>query len=945
MRGNNELSPLLQRKTLPIHALLVDRGREKTSGKTIHLWACGVLILTVIISSYSLVSFSHSDVNERAAWSSVCEPYSVGDPRSIGFLDIGRPDSSMPGPILERLYDNSRPLPTNSWCQNLILGKTNTGKANKVFQVPYILGTGGIIPGIEVNGPHVQANDRAVMMTYEDENSLTIGAVEQFHEQHKVVPYSAASRLSLVLEWHYMNQDMRNRTSNGVEDEETSVVSGGMRSHIVRGAPYVTMEYVRSSPRIIGRRALASLPLVDGNIRLQCGNDTVNPEPIIVNRELEITFERSDFTWLVFVSKPLRFVCFSTGEPQPDPTLPPGVLPDVPQEASFELRSIESFYPGVIVRVALGNNCTNGVNSIHCTDKHPTDQSAFMKVLRDHADVFPTGRADVSFTFPSEQTPDEMLDLHFDWSPTTMSAWHERLEKSLSKGGVGFEYDDPDVNPSGPPEYPKLSSFGEAESELLMFALPHHQARIHPKVGSTNKVLAVGCVPTLHGQACPVIGNSWDMHEPLHEVNYYAKNSIRTEMVEDIRSALINDLSFRLPLNYRKGAGDTYFSGKMLARLARVLIIANQLGFHVPDDENPRVSSLYISALEHLKQSAEVWLNGSSLSALVYDDTWGGLVGCGCDYEPETYSCRNSYPQCPTLEDPGQNFGSGFYNDHHFHYGYHIYAAAVLAKLEPSWVREYHDRVLVMIRDIANPSHEDPFFPTWRHKDWYLGSSWASGIVTLGDEPYPNGRNQESSAEAIAAYEAVALYGLGASAVFSGSANLEDNVRYDVCQRVYEMGRLLLATEIRSAQSYWHVRSVGAKGVTRIYPDVYTSKVVGMLWSMLAQEQTWFGNEAWKSYGIQLLPITVASEDRDDVEWIREMLPVFNETCSSDIACQTEGWSVLVLASQATAGDWRGAWKGVNALSENSFEGAGGNGHSRSNTLWWIATRPEPPAS
>ena len=177
----------------------------------------------------------------------------------------------------------------------------------------------------------------------------------------------------------------------------------------------------------------------------------------------------------------------------------------------------------------------------------------------------------------------------------------------------------------------------------------------------------------------------------------------------------------------------------------------------------------------------------------------------------------------------GQNFGAGFYNDHHFHYGYHIYAAAVLAKLSPAWTREYHDRVMVLIRDIANPSGEDPFFTTFRHKDWYLGSSWASGIVTIqgkegasrqadcltrpcvmpltgclvittchitshhttshhitiiisshlcyvvGD-PYPNGRNQESSAEAIAAYEAVALYGLGASAVFADSSDPADQV-------------------------------------------------------------------------------------------------------------------------------------------------------------------------
>jgi endoglucanase Acf2 len=41
----------------------------------------------------------------------------------------------------------------------------------------------------------------------------------------------------------------------------------------------------------------------------------------------------------------------------------------------------------------------------------------------------------------------------------------------------------------------------------------------------------------------------------------------------------------------------------------------------------------------------------------------------------------------------------------------------------------------------------------------YLGFSWASGVVTLSGKPYPNGRNQESASEAIAAYEAVALYG------------------------------------------------------------------------------------------------------------------------------------------------------------------------------------------
>ena len=47
---------------------------------------------------------------------------------------------------------------------------------------------------------------------------------------------------------------------------------------------------------------------------------------------------------------------------------------------------------------------------------------------------------------------------------------------------------------------------------------------------------------------------------------------------------------------------------------------------------------------------------------------------CGCNFDGK--KCTNVYPDCPALTDQGQNFGAGFYNDHHFHFGYHIYAAA-----------------------------------------------------------------------------------------------------------------------------------------------------------------------------------------------------------------------------------------------------------------------------
>jgi hypothetical protein len=115
-------------------------------------------------------------------------------------------------------------------------------------------------------------------------------------------------------------------------------------------------------------------------------------------------------------------------------------------------------------------------------------------------------------------------------------------------------------------------------------------------------------------------------------------------------------------IHYSQGAGDTYFSGKMLARLGRVLIIAHQLGMHKHNKKEAKVAVAYGRALDHLKSACEIWFNGSSLAPLVFDHSWGGLVGCGCDYDPSTHGCRNQFPECPALEDAGQNFGSGFYN-------------------------------------------------------------------------------------------------------------------------------------------------------------------------------------------------------------------------------------------------------------------------------------------
>ncbi len=167
-----------------------------------------------------------------------------------------------------------------------------------------------------------------------------------------------------------------------------------------------------------------------------------------------------------------------------------------------------------------------------------------------------------------------------------------------------------------------------------------------------------------------------------------------------LAQALNKDIHYSIPEYFERGAGDTYFSGKMLAKLGRIIVIALELkglastpnfdAFDLNTTEGLELMKVVKEckqaklptqadidlAIGRLRRGVEVWLNGTAEARLLYDNTWGGIVSCGCIFNGDTQSCDNHYPNCPTFSDPGLNFGNGFYNDHHFHYGYHIAAAA-----------------------------------------------------------------------------------------------------------------------------------------------------------------------------------------------------------------------------------------------------------------------------
>lgn len=123
------------------------------------------------------------------------------------------------------------------------------------------------------------------------------------------------------------------------------------------------------------------------------------------------------------------------------------------------------------------------------------------------------------------------------------------------------------------------------------------------------------------------------------------------------------------------------------------------------------VHNTNLGALPAYYQQTKVWLNGTAGSPLIYDFRWGGVVTCGCAYK-KGQGCTNGIGphQCPGLSDPGMNFGLGFYNDHHFHFG---------EKME----KQIHGPV--------SPDAKNPHF-TWLEAFFFSSREnrgWKSGLV------------------------------------------------------------------------------------------------------------------------------------------------------------------------------------------------------------------------
>jgi len=651
-----------------------------------------------------------------------------------------------------------------------------------------------------------------------------------------------------------------------------------MRSSIVRGMPYATMTYPslfepassgqRILPTVVSDFPLQGSLVVDGSSQIDCSAGTL----FTAQSDVKMTFQNG-LEWMVFVSQSVSFQCSTTA----GTSLALQVAGVQNSGVSFTMRL------AMVVPEVNGNEVVRPANTQFA--------QGYINLLRQHSQTYPGEDTSVSFEVDNIAM---QASLKFHWDAT------------------------------------RMDGSSASNSDMLMYALPHHQEKL--------AILDGYCTASVLGGVCLVEGSSWTILEELPDVSFRAPRRPPARHLPALAASVKTDLDFRIPDNFQIGAGDTYFGAKSMAKLARILVIAEEVQEICASPDNEYLSACQNSdlpagaqmnaAVSHLRQVLDVWFSDTAEAPFIYDAAWGGVVSCGCYYD--NGHCINSFPNCPAFTDQGLNFGNAFYNDHHFHYGYYIYTAAVLAHFDPQWGRDNFETVLVLIRDIANPSSDDTSFPLFRHKDWYFGSSWASGIT---QPPFPNGMNQESSSEAIASYEGVSLFGQVMRAAFE---SVGESGKAEVSDEVDRVGLLLTATELRSTKRYWHVYET--EDTKQVYPSQYGHAVVGILWTTFIQFGTWFGNNPYLIYGIQLLPLTPISEARDDNRWAREVFGPLSTSC--DTRCVAEGWSVQVLAMLATIGHIDFAVNQALAMPSFVFGSPGGSGHSKSNTVWYLSTRP-----
>jgi endoglucanase Acf2 len=421
-------------------------------------------------------------------------------------------------------------------------------------------------------------------------------------------------------------------------------------------------------------------------------------------------------------------------------------------------------------------------------------------------------------------------------------------------------------------------------SPLLHFCLPHHETVL---VSPNYKNLTMR---SMRGVQKVIEGDQWVMTENLTTVGINYTPFLSSD-IPAIQSALNTDYRHSPASDI-----DTYFGFKEIQKVAQMALIANQIGDTAKKNYclntlkqkiepwlygvNQSYSTIdtgvgytgtdgsYIANGQtfvianncttttltgtgtglkvnvNINQTAggQIWEYFTNVAGTGYNDGDTVQVNAPSGFNNKMRISKNpmrydteygGFTSDIAMNTRDGLFGSGGYNDHHFHYGYFIQPCAVIAYLDPTWATPaIKERVDLFVRDIMNPSTSDTFFPQFRGKDLYLGHAFAGGLGPSGDV-----NNQESTSEDINAWYACYNW-----------------FTYTSRTQLADLSRLFLTLSQRAAQKYWHIYD------NSIYSGIFASTLmVGIVWVTKCDYATFFSGNDECIHGIQFIPWTPIS--------------------------------------------------------------------------------------
>ncbi|NRB60973.1 MAG: carbohydrate-binding protein [Winogradskyella sp.] len=242
---------------------------------------------------------------------------------------------------------------------------------------------------------------------------------------------------------------------------------------------------------------------------------------------------------------------------------------------------------------------------------------------------------------------------------------------------------------------------------------------------------------------------------------------------------------------------DSYNEGQVMNRLIQTARIADETG-------NIAARDVMIATI---KERLEDWLtyeSGEVAFLYYYNDTWSAMLG---------------YPA-------GHGQDSNI-NDHHFHWGYFIHAAAFMEQYEPGWAAQWGDMINLLVRDAASDDRNDTLFPFLRNFSPYAGHSWANGFAS-----FPQGNDQESTSESMQ---------FASSLIHWGAVTDNDAIR--------DLGIFIYTTEQSAVEEYWF--DMYQRNFSASHPYEFVSRV----WGNSYDNQTFWTGDIAAAYGIELYPI------------------------------------------------------------------------------------------